>query len=74
MANLELVEILIIGLSTATIIIGASGSILVAAKKFIKDWTDAWENGIITKDELIRQIDDSINLLNVVKHYFKRGK
>ncbi len=68
----EIVDIIIVGIPLVAVALSGFGSAYIAIKKFVKDWADAWEDDVITKDELIRQIEDGFAIINIFKRLFKR--
>jgi len=72
MANNQIIDLIIIGVAGGTVILASLSGITRAVKKWSRDWSDAWENGVITKEEFLRQIEDTFVLINIGKHIFKR--
>ena len=68
---MDQIEIVIFGISIAITIMVTIGA-WPAIKRFIIDLADAIEDDVFTKEEFIRQINDGIGIIKVVKHLIKR--
>lgn len=70
MTDINFVDIIVLLIPIIAILLsGLSGGYL-AVKKFILDLADALKDDVITKDELVRLIHDSLSIVNVFKHLF----